>query len=181
MLKLQTSAASALPLSSFSELAAIRPKSGDFKIIVSLSRADDECVPNLKGEGKDVMVSKALGWLCEEPEHSFTLNKFFRRGWPGLANFFLLPKQLELGRAARTLERCLFLGGLAAFAVVGGRPALSWGLVVELKVIALIVGFVTQGTLKVAEYLIGGAEKVLPIRGQGNPIDLERYAGRKTE
>jgi hypothetical protein len=47
------------------------------------------------------MVSKALGWLCEEPEHSFTLNKIFRRGWPGLANFFLLPKQLELGRAAR--------------------------------------------------------------------------------
>jgi len=27
--------------------------------------------------------------------------KLFRRGWPGLANFFLLPKQLELGRAAR--------------------------------------------------------------------------------
>jgi len=126
-------------------------------------------------------VSKALGWLCEEPEHSFTLNKLFRRGWPGLANFFLLPKQLELGRAARTLERCLFWGGLAAFAVVGGWPALSWGLVVELKVIALIVGFVTQGTLKAAEYLIGGAEKVLPIRGRGKPIDLERYAGRKTE
>lgn len=58
---------------------------------------------------------------------------------------------------------------------------MSWGLVVELKVIALIVGFVTQGTLKAAEYLIGGAEKVLPIRGQGKPIDLERYAGRKTE
>ena len=128
-----------------------------------------------------MMVSKALGWLCEEPVHSFTLNKIFRRGWPGLADFFLLPKQLELGRAARTLERCLFLGGLAAFAVVGGRPALSWGLVVELKAIALIVGFVTQGTLKVAEYLIGGAEKVLPIKGQGKPIDLERYAGRKTE
>jgi hypothetical protein len=78
-------------------------------------------------EGRGMMVSKALGWLCEEPQHSFTLNKFFRRGWPGLANFFLLPKQLELGRAARTLERCLFWGGLAAFAVVGGRPALSCG------------------------------------------------------
>ena len=101
-----------------------------------------------------MVVSKALGWLCEEPEHSFTLNKIFRRGWPGLADLSLLPKQLELGRAVRTLERCLFLGGLAAFAVVGGRPALSWGLVVELKAIALIVGFVTQGTLKAAEYLI---------------------------
>ena len=42
-----------------------------------------------------MVVSKALGWLCEEPEHSFTLNKIFRRGWPGLANFFLLPKQLN--------------------------------------------------------------------------------------
>jgi hypothetical protein len=57
-----------------------------------------------------MMVSKALGWLCEEPEHSFTLNKIFRRGWPGLSNFFLLPKRLELGRAARTLGRCLFWG-----------------------------------------------------------------------
>ena len=37
-----------------------------------------------------MVVSKALGWLCEEPEHSFTLNKIFRRGWPGLADFFLL-------------------------------------------------------------------------------------------
>ena len=85
-----------------------------------------------------MMVSKALAWLCEEPDHSFTLNFVFRRGWPGLADFFLLPKQLTLGRAARTLERVLFLGGLAAFAVVGGWPALSIGLVVELKAIALI-------------------------------------------
>src|ERR1017187_10674585 len=36
-------------------------------------------------------------------------------------NLFLLPKQPELGRAARTLEWCLFLGGLAAFAVAGLR------------------------------------------------------------
>src|ERR1017187_2522569 len=34
-------------------------------------------------------------------------------------NLFLLPKQPELGRAARTLEWCLFLGGLAAFAPRG--------------------------------------------------------------
>lgn len=44
------------------------------------------------------MVSKALDRLCEEPQHSF--NKFFRRGWPALANFFILPKQFEPGRAA---------------------------------------------------------------------------------
>jgi len=130
-----------------------------------------------------MMVSRALTWLCEEPDHSFTFNMVFRRGWPGLADFFLLPKQLTLGRAARTLERCLFLGGLAAFAVVGGWPALSIGLVVELKAIALIAGLVTQGTLRVTKYLIGGVERVLPLTpgGQGKPIDLERYAGRKTK
>ena len=132
-----------------------------------------------------MMVGQALTWLCEEPEHSFTFNNIFRRGWPGLASFFLLPKQLTLGRAARTLERCLFLGSLAAFAIVGGRPALSIGLVVELKAIALIAGLVTQGTLKVAEYLVRGAERVLPIAGGGSgkekPIDLELYARKKPE
>jgi len=130
-----------------------------------------------------MMVGQALTWLCEEPEHSFTFNNIFRRGWPGLASFFLLPKQLTLGRAARTLERCLFLGSLAAFAIVGGWPALSIGLVVELKAIALIAGLVTQGTLKVAEYLVRGAERVLPIAGGGGgkekPIDLEFYARKK--
>jgi hypothetical protein len=130
-----------------------------------------------------MMVGQALTWLCEEPEHSFTFNNIFRRGWPGLASFFLLPKQLTLGRAARTLERCLFLGSLAAFAIVGGWPALSIGLVVELKAIALIAGLVSQGTLKVAEYLVRGAERVLPIAGGGGgkekPIDLELYARKK--
>ena len=109
----------------------------------------------------------------------------FRRGWPGLSDFFLLPQQLTLGRAARTLERVLFLGGLAAFAVVGGWPALSIGLVVELKAIALIAGLLTQGVLKLAEYLTRGAERVLPLTpgGQGKPIDLELYANnrRKTK
>jgi len=131
------------------------------------------------------MLSQALTWLCEEPDHSFTFNMILRRGWPGLADFFLLPKQLTLGRAARTLERVLFLGGLAAFAVVGGWPALSIGLVVEVKAIALIAGLVTQGTLRVAKYLIGGVERVLPLTpgGQGKPIDLELYANnrRKTK
>ena len=55
-------------------------------------------------------VSEALAWLCEEPLHSFTFNGVLRRGWPALADFFLLPKPLTLGRAARALERCLFLG-----------------------------------------------------------------------
>src|ERR1039458_3074510 len=132
-----------------------------------------------------MMVGQALTWLCEEPEHSFTFNNIFRRGWPGLASFFLLPKQLTLGRAARTLERCLFLGSLAAFAIVGGWPALSIGLVVELKAIALIAGLVTQGVLKLAEYLTRGVERVLPLTrgGQGKPIDLELYANnrRKTK
>jgi hypothetical protein len=130
-----------------------------------------------------MMVGRALTWLCEEPDHSFTFNTVFRRGWPGLANFFLLPKQLTLGRAARTLERGLFLGSLAAFAIVGGWPALSIGLVVELKAIALITGLLTQGVLKVAEYLVRGAERVLPITGggRGKPIDLERYAPKKHE
>ena len=132
-----------------------------------------------------MMVSKALAWLCEEPDHSFTFNMVLRRGWPGLADFFLLPQQLTLGRAARMLERVLFLGGLAAFAVVGGWPALSIGLVVELKAIALIAGLLTQGVLKLAGYLTRGAERVLPLTpgGQGKPIDLELYANnrRKTK
>ena len=112
-----------------------------------------------------MMVSKALAWLCEEPDHSFTLNFVFRRGWPGLADFFLLPKQLTLGRAARTLERVLFLGGVAV-ALVGYWPDLTIWLVVGLKAGAVIVGLVTQGVLKLAEYLVRGAERALP----GKPV-----------
>ena len=55
---------------------------------------------------------------------------------------------------------------------------MSIGLVVELKAIALVVGLVTQGTLKAAEYLFRGVETVA---GQGRPIDLEGYARTKTE
>lgn len=74
-------------------------------------------------------LSQALTWLSEEPDHSFTLNMVFRRGWPGLADFLLLPKPWALGRAARTLERVLFLGkrvrvcdvrGLAHLVVLAG-------------------------------------------------------------
>ncbi len=134
-----------------------------------------------------MMVSRALTWLCEEPQHSFTLNKFLRRGWPGLANFFLLPKLLELGRAARLVERTIFLGGMAGFVYFGGLPLGSLGnkagltdafeLAFMVKAIALIAGELVQWTLKIAEYLIGGAERIVG----GRPIDLERYARRKTD
>jgi hypothetical protein len=40
-----------------------------------------------EAEGEGMMLSKALGWLCEEPQHSFTLSRFFRRGWPAFASF----------------------------------------------------------------------------------------------
>ena len=52
------------------------------------------------------------------------------------------------------------------------------GLVVELKAIALVVGFVNR-VLKAAEYLIGGAENVLIIRGgQRKPIDCDTRTER---
>jgi len=74
-----------------------------------------------------MMVSRALAWLREEPRHSFTLNKFLRRGWPGRANFFWLPKLLELGSAARLVERKDFVGGMAGFVFYGGLPLASLG------------------------------------------------------
>jgi|SRR5579863_8854965 hypothetical protein len=110
-------------------------------------------------------VSQALTWLCEEPDHSFTFNMILRRGWPGLADLLLLPKQWTLGRAARTIERVLFLGGVAV-ALVGYWPDLTIWLVVGLKAGAVIVGLVTQGVLKLAEYLVRGAERALP----GKPV-----------
>jgi hypothetical protein len=50
-------------------------------------------------------LSQALAWLCEPPQGDLTLSWILRRAWPGFANFVLLPKQLELGRAARLVER----------------------------------------------------------------------------
>jgi hypothetical protein len=50
-----------------------------------------------------------------------------RRGWPGFASVVLLPKQLELGRAARLVERMIFLGAIAAFIYNGGLPLGSLG------------------------------------------------------
>jgi len=63
-------------------------------------------------------VYNALIWLCEEPRHSFTFNLYFRRGWPGLANFFLLPKPFTLGRAVRFIERTIFIGAMAGFVIL---------------------------------------------------------------
>jgi hypothetical protein len=123
-------------------------------------------------------LSEALTWLCEEPDHSFTLGMVLRRGWPGLADVILLPRQWILGRAARTLERVLFLGGVLACAIFEDLPTLSFWLVVLLKVGAVLVGLLTQGALKLAEYLMQGAERVLV---PAKPIDLERYAGRKNK
>ena len=40
--------------------------------------------------------------------------------WPGLANFFLLPRLLTLGRAARFVERTIFIGGMAGFVAARG-------------------------------------------------------------
>ena len=107
------------------------------------------------------MLSQALTWLCEEPDHSFTFNMILRRGWPGLADLLLLPKQWTLGRAARTLERVLFLGGLAVL-LVGYWSDLSIWLVVGLKAGAVIAGLLTQGVLKLAEYLVRGRKGCSP-------------------
>jgi len=41
------------------------------------------------------MVHGAMTWLCDEPRRSSTFNF---SGGAGLANFFLLPKPLDLGR-----------------------------------------------------------------------------------
>jgi hypothetical protein len=66
------------------------------------------------------MLSQALTWLCERPRGDFTVGWVLRRGWPGFADVVLLPKQLELGRAARLVERVIFLGSMAGFIYYGG-------------------------------------------------------------
>ena len=45
-------------------------------------------------------VHRVLTWLCERPQGDFTLGWALRKGWPEFASIVLLPKQLELGRAA---------------------------------------------------------------------------------
>ena len=71
-----------------------------------------------------------------------------------------MPKQLELGRAARLVERTIFVGGMLGFVYYGGLPLRSLGnkaglvdaleLAAMVKAIALIAGFVVQAALKIA-------------------------------
>jgi len=49
-------------------------------------------------------VHRVLTWLCERPQGDFTVGWVLRCGWPGFASVVLLPKQLELGRAARLID-----------------------------------------------------------------------------
>lgn len=116
--------------------------------------------------------SQALAWLCEPPQGDLTLSWILRRGWPGFANFVLLPKQLALGRAARAVERVIFLGGMAGFIYYGGLKLGSLGtssgltdaleLAAIVKVIAILAGWAVQFSLKIVAYVIGGFERLLP-------------------
>ena len=72
-------------------------------------------------------VHRVLTWLCERPQGDFTLGWALRKGWPEFASIVLLPKQLELGRAARLVERVIFLGAMAGFIFYGGLPLGSLG------------------------------------------------------
>jgi hypothetical protein len=65
--------------------------------------------------GKAMTISGGLEWLCAERRQNVTLSALLRRGWPGFASVVLLPKQLELGRAARLVERVIVLGAMAGF------------------------------------------------------------------
>lgn len=132
-------------------------------------------------------VRQTLAWLCDEPERSFTFNAVLRRGWPALASFFLLPKQLRLGRAARFVERTIFLGGTAGFVIYGGLPISSltnkaglidaFELALMVKAIALVAGLAMQALLKIVEYIVGGFARAFPTAGGGGNIDLKRYGG----
>ena len=110
-----------------------------------------------------------------------------REGWPSFASVVLLPKQLELGRAARLVERVIFLGGMAGFLYHGGLPLGSLGkpggltdaieLAAIVKIIAIVAGWTVRFSLRIIAYVVGGFEQVMPRR----PIDLERYARRKKD
>jgi hypothetical protein len=39
-----------------------------------------------------MMISEPLTWLCEEPVIPPS-RQHFRKGWPDVANFFLLPRR----------------------------------------------------------------------------------------
>ena len=122
-----------------------------------------------------MLPSRTLHWLGEPPAFTGTVNNLLRRGWPGLANFFLLPSWLELGRLARLLERVIFLGGMAGFVIYGGLPLKELGyhagrvdaleLALMVKAIALIAGEALQWSLKIVEYFVRGFERLLGFGG----------------
>jgi hypothetical protein len=86
-----------------------------------------------------------------------------RRGWPGFASVVLLPKQLALGRAARLVERVIFLGAMAGFIYYGGLPLGSLGqinsftdgevLVAIVRVVAIVAGRAVQFSLRIIAYI----------------------------
>lgn len=141
-----------------------------------------------------MMLSSALAWL-REPSDFFTLDKLLRKGWPGLANFFSLQKPLELGRAARLVERTIFLGGMACFIYFGGLPVGSLRhkagltdaleLAFMVKAIALIAGEAVQWSLGIVKYIVGGFERFAghdpdaAPPAQAGPMDFGRFGGRK--
>lgn len=60
-------------------------------------------------------VHRVLTWMCDRPRGDFTVGRVLRCGWPGFASVVLLPKQLELGRARRLIERVIFSGATSSF------------------------------------------------------------------
>jgi hypothetical protein len=71
-----------------------------------------------------MMISEPLTWLCEEPRHSLIANRIVRKGWPDLANFFLLPRPLELGELCRKND---LLGRIGVSLYYGGVRGGSQG------------------------------------------------------
>lgn len=120
--------------------------------------------------------------LCERPQGDFTLTRLLGRGWLVFANFVLLPKQLDLGRAARLVERVIFLGAMGGFIYYGGVPLGSLGrasgltdgleLAAIVKVIAILAGWAVQFSLRIVAYMVGGFERVLPRRPDGTVADV---------
>ncbi len=130
-------------------------------------------------------INRALDYLCARPRGDFTIGWVLRRGWPGFARVVLLPEQLELGRAARLVERVIFLGSMASLVYFGSLPLGALGevhdftdglvLVAVVKIVAIVAGWVVQFSLRIIAYVVGGFGRLAPRR----PIDLERYSGNR--
>jgi hypothetical protein len=123
---------------------------------------------------RQASVHRVLTWLCERPQGDFTLGWVLRKGWPEFASIVLLSKPLELGRAARLVERVIFLGAMAGFILYGSLPLGSLGrvsgftdgleLATIVKVVAIVAGWVVQFSLRIIAYVVGGFERLLPRR-----------------